>query len=258
MSASSSRQAFTLVELLVVIGIIALLISILMPALNKARQSANAAACMSNQRQLVLAMIGYAHEHRGMTMPMDHTPGQYWHHLLAPYLGDKDYAASTANADDMQRNVSRVMICPDAAEPSAGLGSATQAWQYFAGGGRGSYGLNLWLLPKGAFENDPAFRRENYYAKLFSVPQSSNVPVVGDSIWVGSWPDSNDLIFPQYRTGWSDHAPGYFMGRFFIDRHPRRAINVAFVDGSVRRVGLAELWLLKWHLNCQPRTVTLP
>jgi prepilin-type N-terminal cleavage/methylation domain-containing protein len=58
------RRGFTLVELLVVIGIIALLISILLPTLSKARESANRTACLSNMRQLGTAMQLYASENR--------------------------------------------------------------------------------------------------------------------------------------------------------------------------------------------------
>lgn len=65
MSAKRIKKGFTLIELLVVISIIALLISILMPALNKAREQATGSVCLGNQKNLMLAYIMYADENDG-------------------------------------------------------------------------------------------------------------------------------------------------------------------------------------------------
>ena len=65
MARQGRRRGFTLVELLVVIGIIAVLISILLPALSRAKDQANRIACMNNQKQLVAACLIYAQEGKG-------------------------------------------------------------------------------------------------------------------------------------------------------------------------------------------------
>jgi prepilin-type N-terminal cleavage/methylation domain-containing protein len=68
------RRGFTLVELLVVIGIIALLISILLPALNKAKVQSQKVACMSNQRQMATAWIMYGNDFKDY-LPLGHPDG---------------------------------------------------------------------------------------------------------------------------------------------------------------------------------------
>jgi prepilin-type processing-associated H-X9-DG protein/prepilin-type N-terminal cleavage/methylation domain-containing protein len=69
MSPSSGKKAFTLVELLVVIGIIAILIGTLLPALNSARKAADSVKCASNLRQLATAVNGYAADNKGSSVP---------------------------------------------------------------------------------------------------------------------------------------------------------------------------------------------
>jgi competence protein ComGC len=88
----STAGAFTLVELLVVIGIVALLIAILLPVLSRARAQANRVACLSNIKQLGTAVLMYCNDNKGYfptcAMPEDglayvHYP-EDWIHWQAP------------------------------------------------------------------------------------------------------------------------------------------------------------------------------
>lgn len=72
------RRAFTLVELLVVIGIIAVLVAILLPALSRARAAAQMVGCMANLRQIGTAFMTYAGDNRGQWPVYNYDPVQPW------------------------------------------------------------------------------------------------------------------------------------------------------------------------------------
>jgi prepilin-type N-terminal cleavage/methylation domain-containing protein/prepilin-type processing-associated H-X9-DG protein len=88
-TSASDKRGFTLVELLVVIGIIAVLVSLLLPALNKARMHATTLACASNMRQLGLAETMYANDnHDNFTPPRSSSSsvGDPWYTTQSYYL----------------------------------------------------------------------------------------------------------------------------------------------------------------------------
>jgi prepilin-type N-terminal cleavage/methylation domain-containing protein/prepilin-type processing-associated H-X9-DG protein len=85
---SGRMSGFTLVELLVVIGIIAVLVSLLLPAMNRARESARRTNCMSNLKQIGAAMLMYAQDNQGLVPPL------YYGYNAAP--GKKGYDATSS------------------------------------------------------------------------------------------------------------------------------------------------------------------
>ena len=131
------EHGFTLVELLVVIGIIALLISILLPSLNKAREAAKQTACLSNMRQIGIAMVMYTNDFRGM-YPAPYQPTyDPWQASWNLQLVQGKYLSG-----DLSTYSSPIMVCPS--------DDITRAWghpsTYWANVGHWSYlcGWTYW------------------------------------------------------------------------------------------------------------------
>jgi prepilin-type N-terminal cleavage/methylation domain-containing protein/prepilin-type processing-associated H-X9-DG protein len=131
---SRRPAAFTLVELLVVIGIIALLVGILLPSLARARESARATQCLSNMRQVGLAFTMFANAHGG--------------HL--PQTGSRDGVAPF-DVNGVQTNVNVRWFGGFYGSPQRFHGPASMLEEYWGQadvGGCPSFEVDDWLRPQ--------------------------------------------------------------------------------------------------------------
>ncbi|MEA2709666.1 MAG: hypothetical protein QOF78_2267 [Phycisphaerales bacterium] len=272
---ASTRRAFTLVELLVVIGIIAILISVLLPTLSRARKAARSAQCLSNVRQLGMAFLMYTNTYR-RSIPF--------------YQNSEEQGLWIGQLRGVYSRIDASRTCPEAWEPfntttpTERTGTAFNCWgpatgAAFIGTQTGSYGFNGWLYwfntattpSRGAPVAAPALPFTLGYPDpqrdWFKVPfakRGAEIPVFGDSVWVDGWPRPDDgvplnLNVGMYITSGNTGIPdqnfdttsgkgGRHLGRWGIARH-QRGINMVFADGHAAPVPLRELWGLYW----QPR-----
>lgn len=281
------RAGFTLVELLIVIGIIVLLISILLPALSKARRQADSAICLSNLHQLSLAFVQYVTENQGKSVsyinPSYEPPGLdpnyiFWQQQLRPYYGTP---SAPGQLEDTSRNL---RLCPSAAElidptfstTQANMwGDANHAWDYTQSNvvdSTGlalrlfsSYGINGWVyeLPTNN-TTSPLYSSTQqiiaygqctsaaqYMRKKVSVngPQASLTPFIGDCNRSDGWsePNDNGPIQGPYSLTSGSQALGTDNLGRWVMNRHGNMTNIAFMDGHAQSVPLKDLWTFPWY-----------
>ena len=257
------RRAFTLVELLVVIGIIAILIAILLPVLNKVKEQANATKCMANMRELAKNWYQYANENKGLSAPgrlpkfdpvdspywigngMQYRP--HWYELFGAIM--KNYASRKPDPteDDSWKVDSDLYICPS----MDWRNSRNFVWGY-----------NFQFL--GNTHEKSAMVFVNYPVKANAITRASETVMAADCMGTaagkamsqrtGHYDDGQKDLFaignkahlldPPRLTAASDfcdhEAPAPQHCSAPDPRHNGKA-NVAYCDGHVERRSLQEL-----------------
>ena len=230
------REAFTLIELLIVISIIGLLTAILMPALGAARSGSRALACKSNLRQLVIANIGYATENDGFYVP---AASDMWDNAgLFRWHGQRD--ALDEPFDPLRGPLTgyladgRVKECPLRLEFVKG-----QDWDTNFEQGCGGYGYNMTYIGSRTSQSTTGNVQawKDSYAmtvRMTEIATPALTLMFADTAMAN---DQNTLIEysfaePPFTVHNGRPVTGFYMSPSIHFRHRDRA-NVGWADGHI-------------------------
>jgi prepilin-type N-terminal cleavage/methylation domain-containing protein len=279
MRARTERTAFTLIELLVVIALIAILIGLLLPAVQKVREAANRAKCANNLKQLGLAVQNYAGSFNDCLPPANYfypptgAQGDSFFALL-PYLEQNNlFALFTQNGQGYQGAGAVPLAafqCPS--DPTAPGGVAPSGYGGPGGQGTSDYTLNTMVfapgdcgsqrgvcscyrigtLPDGA-SNTVAFVEQAAYNAAYDYPNSWAPPLLATAYSSPYWPDLGvqpPFPLPQFNPSLQPGNANSLNPDLCQSFHPG-LMMVGLMDGSARPVA-SGVSAYSWNLAVQP------
>jgi len=244
----NAQRGFTLIELLVVIAIIALLMAILMPALQSVKKQAKTVICQSNLKQWGTIFAMYTDDNNGF-FPRRTQSGGRWINVLFDYY----YREEKIRVCPMATKIKVPTYPPGASSTLEAGGDTFTSWgkvgmtpneQWGPIGTYGSYGINHWVYLAG---QDPLYGQSaKYYWRTVNVKGGADIPLFLDCWFFCGGPENDDTPPSYDGERLAPHVES--MNRFCINRH-QQGINGIFLDYSARKVWLKELWHVKWARN---------
>jgi hypothetical protein len=216
--------------------------SILMPVLTRARRQAKAVVCMTSLKQWGIIFSKYTEDNNGYFSSGKIPNVKGWNR--------GEWIIALREYRELRDREVKIRFCPMARKINTMMaqGGTFLAWQWAGDHGiadYGSYGLNSWVYNAAEGVDSIQGRPTEYNWRTINIKGGNKIPLFLDSWWVGGGPSHEDL--PPQRsnpeTGWGHEQE---MRHYCIDRHDG-TINGLFMDMTVRKIGLKELWKLKWH-----------